>query len=256
MDCRNQVISDDTKLFFPFNDVRTPLIDSVSGTTYDPTAVGKTTPGTVSFDAQNAVNIVNGFDGSTSVKVPLAHNLTFSTRKVILLAAVVNQVAVGGIEGTRVNLGVGDGLSGDEKSLFSLSLVGSFHASITDMGSAVYSQSLGVQKLLNNDGVPNVIYLLWDGIGSSASVAGTVTAKALNMDGSVFNDGVDDFSIIDDTVIFTNDSFSPNKYSRLTSADYFCMMAKEIDYLPRHLDYKLAQWGANAINGFKGAPRL
>jgi hypothetical protein len=242
MQCRRGYVSPDTKLLFKCAETSGIIRDSVAGVGYDPSSVGD---GSTAFNNPYSVRLTND---SGAARTPLEHNLTFNTRKVILLAAVVNQKG----SGTRVNLGVSDG--GSNRNVFSISLFTNMHQTFM-IDDVDYDSSTPINELLAND-TPHVIYLLWNGLGSTPSIAGTLSSKALNMDGSVYTPVVTPFSLSDNTVLIPNETFTPDNYSRLNGADYYSVFAKEIDYLPDDLDYKLAQWGSQALLGYKGAPRL
>lgn len=233
-------------------------INAVTGHKYDPANLvvkGGTNNGYLAFTEPNAINFGMNTEG---ISVITEFNQTFNTRKIILLAAHILPIDSGaGYSNTRIAIGtLGDVDVGDSAAL-SLSFAGSMHVQldITGNGSDLIATLADATARITHFNAPLTIYGLWNGIGSSASVNGTLTAKALNADGTVYNNGV---TASNKTVsgIISSNTFTPGNMMRPAWAHYYKMEAWELDYLPPRLDFQLAIWGDLARQGYKGAVTL
>lgn len=226
-------------------------------TTTDPVALAFFGPpngdGFVSFDTPNAVRIQN--DDSklpTDIKID---QIEFDARKVILIAATVinRETAPGDGNQTRVAFGTagyGNVLSNSIQLSMHLSLT---IASLED-GSDAETVSLRSVDLPGGAMSPpadtlGIVYLLWDG------PTGTLSGKLLNIDGTVFNDGAQNFEL-SITQPLTNGQtlFNIPNMGRLSNGDYYSVVAAQYDKIPKDLDVKLGQWGEESVKGNKGFP--
>lgn len=245
------------KMLYKCNERSGFPVNTITGHAYDPhnlVVTGGTDDGALYFTENNAIDIRINTSG---IGVITEFDATFSTRKVILIAATIlpRKNSASNRSTTRIGMGMyGSGATGDSPVL-SLSFSTSMHAQFdiygdgraNDFVNTTADAGLTIQDYVN----PHVIYVMWNGIGSSSVVNGTLTAKCLNLNGTVYTNGV----AVEQTAsgIITSDTFTPGDMMRPAWAHYYKMEAWELDYLPHNLDYKLGIWGTLATQGYKGA---
>ena len=216
-----------------------------------------TNDGFVSYEEPNAINFVMN---SEAASVITNFNTSFNTRKVILLAAYIKPIRdiASGTSRTRVAIGTFGSAALGDSAVLSVSFANTQHTRFETTGNGVPddgntvniapSTSKAILDFVN----PKIIYVVWNGLGSSATVVGTLFSKCLNADSSVYNgDGFD--CIQTTTGIITSDIFIPGNMMRPAWAHYYKIEAHELDALPTDLDYKLSLWGNATRNGHKGA---
>jgi hypothetical protein len=262
--CVSGFIPTECKMLFKFDEIVGYPIESISGAVYDPTiyypdVLGQGEPenaGYVEFNVTNAIRIQN----PTTEPRPVAcdWDVTSSLDKILLLVAHIktpysntgSRAAIGTLGYTNV---LTVSLSGGMHIAFNVG----FDISTGQEGEWIYLPADPTMTLPQDD-EPRTLYVMWNGTTRELS------AKVLNEDGGVYNNGVDDYAIATSAVNdisgvipdFTETSVEFGKCSRYSNADHYHAAFFELDSVPDKLDYKLALWGRASRAGFKGAPNL
>jgi len=210
--------------------------------------------GFMQFNIPHAIRIQNDDSGLTFVDMS---GFNFDATKVLLLAATTinRETLPGDNKQTRVAFGTaGFG------NVLTNSMQANMHINFTaaSLSDGSDSETLSI----NSNNLPGggmnlppdtlgVVYVLWDGPNQ------VLTGKFLNIDGSIYNDGSQDF-ILNETTGLTNGQVEVimRNTSRLTNAEYYSVVAAKYDVVPNLLDQKLSQWGAESVKGHKGWPDL
>ncbi len=262
---RNGKISGSCKIFLKCQE-RSGLhaYDAVGKYRYDPT-ITTTDPvaldffgppngdGFVRFDIPNAVRIQND-DSKLPADIQIDH-IEFDARKVILIATTVINRETIPADGNQSRVAFGVAGYGN---VLSNSMLTSMHLSLTvsSLPDGSDAETVAIRSASEPGGpmaVPadtlSIIYILWDG------PTGTLSGKLLNLDGTVFNDGLQDFTLSITQPLTNGQSiFKFNNMSRLTNGDYYGIAAAQYDGIPKDLDLKLGQWGTELVKGNKGFP--
>lgn len=244
------------KVLYKFDERSGLPVNSVTGHAYDPANLvvpGVASTASVGYSLTNAVQFISDESSRTVIA---NFNATFNTRKVIILACVIKSVlASDGTANTRATMGTAGNTTTGDSAALSVSFSGGMHTRIETAatGGEIVSIAIDTTRDIRDFTNPKIIYVLWNGLGSSASVNGTLTAKVLNLDSSVYIDTVSS-NACSQTVagLITADTFTPGNMMR-PDGYYYKMEAWELDYLPLNIDLQLATWGSIAVAGFKGA---
>ena len=267
MQQRRGFVSRDAKIFIPFDETDgNEANDSITGFKYNPLI---TTMDQEALDFFGPPNL----DGFLQHNIPYAariqnddsklptfvdiENIIFDVEKVILISAIVinRESSPGDGNQTRIAFGVA-GYGNVISNSMQLAMHISFTAGSLPDGTDAETVSLrSVDQPGGGMSAPpdtlGIVYLVWDGPND------TLFGKFLNMDGTVYNDGSQDFSLTI-TQPLTNGQklISFRNMSRLTNADYYSAVAAQYNAVPDNLDAKLAQWGVESVKGNKGFPDL
>ena len=126
----SSVIPTTCKMLYKCDERSGFLVNSVTGHKYDPhnlVVTGGVDDGFLEFTEDNAVNINMNTSG---IGVITEINQTFSTRKIILLAAhllPVEDISDPGLANTRVGMGIYGNVHSGDSAVLSLSFAGNMH---------------------------------------------------------------------------------------------------------------------------------
>lgn len=236
-----------------------PPACSVHGMVYDPTNVVDLRGITGAAPANDGFAKVEGNgvwiqnDSSTNPAYLDLAGVEFQTTESYVLAATVKTKAAT-FDANKFQPRINFGAALGSANILTVSFAGGMHMilQIADANGnnrdTLQITSSGTMLLPEN--FECVIYVAWNG------ATNTLTCKAINLDGTVYNDGTQDF-VLTGTMTPANTVFKPQEsfgdfISRWSRSIYYCVAGAKYSTMPNHLDAKLAQWGKEAIKGNKG----